>query len=308
MKIITGIDGGGTKTDFVATDEKGRIIKRIIKGSSNPIDIGAEKAVQVLVDGISDLGVKPTHLFAGLSGGISGDNKEKIYKGLKDGIGEDVCISNGTDAVNVLNCGLIKGAKAVVISGTGSVCFVRKGNDLVRIGGWGYLIDKGAGGYDFGREALYYALCDLDGRGEHTLITDLANAKAGGIVENLGKIYSEGKPYIASFAPIVFEAYAQGDKIAEEIIKQNATEYAKLINRAWEVNGEDECTVVLGGSMFKQWHVLQKFIQPLLKYKTNFVLADMPPVYGAVLEAALGADVDIDTFDKTLREELANEA
>ncbi|MBR6682061.1 MAG: XRE family transcriptional regulator, partial [Clostridia bacterium] len=41
-----GIDGGGTKTVFKLTDDKGGVIDCIYKGSSNPNDIGMEKATE----------------------------------------------------------------------------------------------------------------------------------------------------------------------------------------------------------------------------------------------------------------------
>ena len=40
-----GIDGGGTKTEFLLVSENGDEISRITLGASNPVDIGMSKAL-----------------------------------------------------------------------------------------------------------------------------------------------------------------------------------------------------------------------------------------------------------------------
>ena len=42
-QLLIGIDGGGTKTEFVLFTEHGRILRRVKLSCSNPNDIGLEK-------------------------------------------------------------------------------------------------------------------------------------------------------------------------------------------------------------------------------------------------------------------------
>ena len=71
--LYLGIDGGGTKTEFVLADGEGNILDRLILGPSNPNDIGMSTAKELLRDGIFRIcGTHPLSnisLFAGLAGG-----------------------------------------------------------------------------------------------------------------------------------------------------------------------------------------------------------------------------------------------
>ena len=57
-----------------------------------------------------------------------------------------------------------------------------------------------------------------------TLYILLQKKLGASALESLSSIYSQGsnvKSYVASFAPLVFEAYEQGDLSASNIIKSN---------------------------------------------------------------------------------------
>ena len=47
-KMMIGIDGGGTKTEFVLFSESGRILKRIVLDGCNPNTVGMEEAMNIL--------------------------------------------------------------------------------------------------------------------------------------------------------------------------------------------------------------------------------------------------------------------
>ena len=51
-KYYLGIDGGGTKTEFILIDEQGNVLNRYLDKGSNPNDIGIENCVSVLRGGI----------------------------------------------------------------------------------------------------------------------------------------------------------------------------------------------------------------------------------------------------------------
>ena len=51
MKYYLGVDGGGTKTEFVWVNEKDEVIHREIRGSSNPNDIGKDRMIADIVNG-----------------------------------------------------------------------------------------------------------------------------------------------------------------------------------------------------------------------------------------------------------------
>lgn len=306
MELLIGIDGGGTKTDFLICDENGTSLKRFQKGPSNPIDIGMEKCIAVLRSGIEEIreafpNVAIRSVYAGLAGGMSGNNKELIYIQLKSMFSEETIVGNHTDAMNqmIFECeGRDAGA---IIAGTGSIGISKKAEELKFFGGYGYLLDRGGSGYDYGRDALYYALCDVDGRREKTLIKELVEEKVGDIKKNIPGIYAKGKPYIASFAPVVFDAYKQGDAVAEEIIKANTKEIANLFNRIARHQQKEICEVVLAGSVFKSFDIIAKYLYGYLDTEFRIILSDAAPVYGTVIQAAVQAGIeDMDAFKRNL--------
>ncbi len=44
IRYLLGIDGGGTKTEFVLSHINGNEIARVVLGCSNPVNIGTENA------------------------------------------------------------------------------------------------------------------------------------------------------------------------------------------------------------------------------------------------------------------------
>ena len=55
IKYCLGIDGGGTKTEFLLTDIHSAEIKRLVLGSSNPVNEGLDAAKAILKEGIHGL-------------------------------------------------------------------------------------------------------------------------------------------------------------------------------------------------------------------------------------------------------------
>ena len=228
-----GIDGGGTKTTFALADRTGTILQKIVLGPSNPFDIGFEAAAELISRGInqitSNIYKKKVSAFAGISGGGTEKMKER-FKAFLDGFGF-LNVDNDSDAANIIAAGLKGEDGIVVIMGTGSSCFVSKDGQRTLVGGLGYLFDHAGSGYDLGNEAIRAACCQEDGSGPSTAIRDLMLEKLGTdtVHENLAHFYTIGKRGIASYSPIVMQAYSMGDKVAEQILINNMKHVANLI-------------------------------------------------------------------------------
>ena len=182
------------------------------------------------------------------------------------------------------------GDGACIICGTGSACFLRRGEELIRIGGWGYLLDSGGSGYDIGRDALEAVLRAHDGRGEPTALTEGLRAHLGGDVHTrITEIYREGKPYIAACAPCVFAAAKEGDAVALAILSRNARALAEYVEAAWAHLSTGALSVVMGGSISQReadlWlPLVASRVDPAIC--PRITVATAPPVFGAVVEAA----------------------
>ncbi len=282
-KYYIGIDGDGRKTEFVLFSAKGNVHRKIVLDTCNPNDIGISGCVDVLSSGIDTIvagGCRVEAVFAGITGGCTGNNAMKINEQLSKKY-KPILIFNGTDVANILAFGKDPENSIALSAGTGSVVYVRKNGTEYRLGGWGYLFDKKGSAYDIGNDGITAALCQIDRMGEDTIITELLKRELGTDIDlGLSQIYLKGKKYIAALSSIVFEAESKGDKVAREILSSNVSRLAELISLAkskYQLQGE----IVARGSLFEN----MRFVE-LLQERTGekFFLPELPPVYGACVE------------------------
>lgn len=283
--LFLGIDGGGTKTEFVLISAGGYVLKRLVKAGCNPNDIGYSKMVALLTDGIGAIiaefqSVKA--IFCGIAGMSSGNYAERLHEELKTRYPQ-TAIEVKTDSFNLF--ALNEKAHMAVISGTGSVVFVRQGDAYKRLGGWGYLLDHAGSAYDIGRDALRAALREEDLQEPPSLLRRLLCQKvnANTIWEHINTVYSEGRPYIAKLATVVFDAYRQGDEKAVQIVDRNAQALAELLNTGVRLYGADPVAVASGGIFEHCGDIMTAHIQ---KYSdVALQINTLPPVCGACRRA-----------------------
>lgn len=300
MKTIIGIDGGGTKTEFILCNETGHIQKRLLYGTTNPVDIGLDKACDILKKGICELLEKENGetlaidgMFIGLSGGSVSDNAAIIHKYIHETFPK-ANFSNSSDAMNAISVGLLEDDGVILIAGTGSVAFARSGNSLNRVGGWGYLFDGAGGGYDLGAGVISVVLKELDGTGEKTLLTPLLKKELGMNADMaLYQFYKKGKRFIASFAPLVFTAFKQGDSVAEKLLDKTILHWTELIKKASTYVPHTKKLAIVGG-LFKEKEILLPLLEKKLSLEKEFIIPSLPPVFGALREAFKLADVKVD--------------
>lgn len=290
QRYFLGIDGGGTKTEFALADDDGTILYRAILDGSNPVDVGIDRTLDILADGISAVcGRVPNSkisVFAGISGGITGDYKSRIHEFL--GRYNFADAKNGSDAENAVAIALGEQSGTAIIMGTGSIAFTRKNGELIRNGGYGFLFDDGGSGFSIGRDAVIAALTADEGRGEKTMLLPMLKEKLGcdKLIDSLGALYKGGKRTVASFAPLVFNAFGAGDKVAEAIIDSNMRAIATLAENApTDENGRRR--VVLVGGLANEFALLEPYIK---KHIRNPERLDMSantsaPIYGALMLA-----------------------
>ena len=300
MEKIThylGIDGGGTKTEFALADSSGNIQERLTLGPSNPNDVGMESCLAIIDKGVRELcaNLKPEHisLFAGLAGGISGNNRQLIAHRLATyDFGN---VDNGSDAQNAVAICLGEHDGVAVILGTGAIAFAQKQGVLYRVGGYGYLFSDGGSGFAIGRDVIRAALDHEAGYGTPTALTSEALSKCSTptVMDALASFYSGGKRLVASYAPLAFDAAKEGDRVAEEIIRQNMAAAAELIFSAIKVAGlQAPVRVELCGGIANHKDIILPIISRALSLKainTDIHVCSEPMVYGALRLA--GADI-----------------
>lgn len=309
-KLLIGIDGGGTKTEFVLFTENGYILKRIVLDGCNPNVCGMEKTFSILKLGMDTMLLaypEVAGVFAGIAGYFSGGNGQKIHAFFKNTY-PALKVTIGSDIFNVISSAVDMDKCIAAVCGTGFSVYANVRNKLHRVGGWGYLLDTKGSGCDIGRDALRAALAQRDGFGEKTLITPLVEEKIGGdIWENLNKIYAGGNSFIASFAPLVFEAYRQGDGEAERILHENAQRIAQLVSYAAKTY---DCgnKIVLAGGLISHNDIMKEMIEQKLDEKRRIIIPSLPQIYGACVRCCriygeLGQNFT-ENFEKCYKEEM----
>lgn len=297
MKYMIGIDGGGTKTESVLFDETGHILARDICGGANALDLpgGIDDVQRLILDAVTRLqgklpeGGELTAVYAGLAGSVD------WFPGVLD---RDLAPKlpakqvrfegDGGNLIAAMNghrdgCGLI--------AGTGSALYIRKNDVLTRYGGYGYLIDTQGSGYTIGRDAFLAAFRYYDGRGEETILYDLIREQMGREpVESIPQIYQGGRAYIASFARTVFEGRRRGDAVSSRIFDHAVHCLAELVNLGERELGR-EFTVVTGGGLFSAFPEYMESLKAQIGLGVMLVPMDVPPIYGAAVEAIWDAGV-----------------
>ena len=301
MKLVLGVDGGGTKTACVLADTNGKILAATVTGPSNFLSMsgGVEEVTSLLKQAVAEVLNKAgaaeqdveTAFFAMAGVGLSGKSRamEEIISGLP---ALKKCAYD-IDAVAALAGATTKEWGIVTISGTGAISIgVSREGRRARAGGWGYLIGDEGSGYDIGRRGLQAAARAYDGRGTATLLQrraeeyfrlDSLDKFRAFLYRNCGE-----KETVASFAPQVTAAAEKGDWTAQKILDDAGKELAltsAAVIRKLGLTGTPTTVAACGGVLCHSKYVFSS-LREELKRKTplaKVVKPQYPAVTGAVI-------------------------
>lgn len=297
MDYYIGIDAGGTKTEAVLTDETGRVLRRRRQPGCNPMDIGIPAVREQILSLVRELSASAPQTPVSLYGGIAG--LDRIDVGLDPFLRartEIPLIRTEDDGCNMISGMLGHRDGCGMVCGTGSSLFARiEGEPLVHIGGLGYLIDTGGSGFELARDGLKQAYRHLDGRGEATLLTEgFSEALHKDLKSAFADIYQGGRPFIASLAHVVFACAAAGDAVSLALLEDGSSRLAELTYAAAKHFG-GAFTVVMNGGIFRAYPHYAEAVRKKAASAANMILADVPAIYGAVVEALWQGGVTADS-------------
>jgi N-acetylmuramic acid 6-phosphate etherase len=221
---------------------------------------------------------------AGLAGISRPGRRARVLRSL-EAFGDVVVTS---DAEVALWGALPEGEGVAVVAGTGSIALAREaaGGRQARSGGYGYLLGDDGSAFWIGREAVRAALAAAEGRAPPTRLSNLLEHAAGPNVQRL-----------ASLAPRVSEAAAEGDPVARDILAGAGQALAELASAAargvWPERAPEGLTVATCGGVWQAGPlVLEPFREALNKGLpgTTVVQPALSPVGGALLMACRRAD------------------
>jgi N-acetylglucosamine kinase-like BadF-type ATPase len=195
-----------------------------------------------------------------------------------------------TDAAIALDAALGTAAGMIVVSGTGSIAYGRNHRgETLRAGGWGASFDDPGSGYDLGRKAIMAALCDFDGRGEHTVLTSrICRALHLSDITQIVLKKLDTKQVAALF-PLVAEAARQGDRVARRLCVQAGGDLAQLaLALARRLGRRGVLPVVCAGGVFRSSPTLRRSFARYLRQRllsARVRLLQREPVEGALAMA-----------------------
>lgn len=290
-----GIDGGGTKTAFSIFDEDMEPLERFRLPGCHVAQAGAEGMRAVLREGIGR--ARATGLLGGSFGigmGICGYGEDAGTTALIGEIAREAAggapleLVNDVEAAWAAALGMRDGI--VLIAGTGSMAYGRRGELSARAGGWDYeLGDEGSGGW-LGRELLRAFTRQSDGRDEPGPLLAMVR-RALGLGDDFDvipyareHIWDRGE--ISSLAPIVTRAAREGDASAAAILARAGREEADMVAavaRALFADAPGEVPVACVGGTFAAGGAVLGPLSDALPARCRIVDAEREPDAGACL-------------------------
>jgi glucosamine kinase len=236
-----GVDGGGTKTEFILVDSTGTVIARHVSGGGNPSHVGTDRARDILRTGLAALlleskiehpesRIGSTHLY--MAG--STITWREIAAGLS-GFGTVVV---EPDSLPVLELATAGAPGLVLHAGTGSFVAARaRDGTLHYAGGLGWKLGDPGSGFDLGRRAIAVALLELQARA-HAGASELSPLAVALRTHTGLESYADHSRFfyndpgansaISGFAPRVLELAEQGYVPAQQVVSDSMTDLAQL--------------------------------------------------------------------------------
>lgn len=288
-----GIDGGGTKTTCLVTDENLKEIYRTEGCSINFYSEGRETArsnmKSMLLDILKNTGVSRFDGVCVGSSALFGRADEKTKADFCDGVFDCDNIIMDSDLFIALKATEKENA-AVIIAGTGSMAAGKntKG-EIITKGGYGYILGDEGSGYRIALDGIRAAVRSLDGTGEYTLLGDMLLEFSGVKVKDelVDAFYSPEKDRkaIAAFSRSVSLAAEKGDKTALGILYNQAELLSKTAKALLDAMAEKPYVFLYGG-VFQHSEIFRKHFSSLMKDVCEFCeLMEREPVFGACIAA-----------------------
>lgn len=300
MKYFLGIDGGGTKTEFLLADEDGRCIAQVRKPGCSYKEIGVTSVAGLLEEGTKECLEEGGIPLEGLSGAAIGipcygeiKNADETVSQLlrKKFAGIHLCITNDAEVGWAGSLALHPGIN--VVAGTGSIAFGKNAAGIsMRSGGWSEFYGDEGSCYWLGRRTMELFSKQADGRRKKGALYRLVMEKLQlkhdmDFIELMDHSYIRNRSRVASLQKILLEAARQGDNGAVSLYEEAAEELGLLVGciagRLWK---EEKVPVSYSGGLFHA----EEFVLPAFMHiveKSNGVLQHpiFSPVKGAVLLA-----------------------
>lgn len=296
-----GVDGGGTKTEFLLSDEQGCILDSCRAGSTSYKHVGMPECIAVLKNVLKAMETRNEKVrreTAGICFALPNYGESK----KADRILEKEVAGNfqGYQTLLVNDCevgwsgslGLEPGIN--LVAGTGAIVFGkdRRGN-TARAGGWSdYFSDEGSCNW-LGKRTMELFSKESDGRVKKSALLEIVREEFGlkddfDIIDIFERDYQNNRTNTAGLQKLLLEAARQGDRGAVLLYQEAAGELAESVlavyrKLEWEAGSKMSYS---GGLFHAGEYILEPLTEKIKDYPIQMSKPVFSPVQGAVLLAA----------------------
>jgi N-acetylglucosamine kinase-like BadF-type ATPase len=301
--LYLGVDGGGTKTEFVCIDANGSIVARALTGTTYHLQVGLDRAVAVLEEGVraicTQLSVMPGGFAFAFFGLPAFGEDPVIDPQLERSVGQILGHPRfrcGNDMICGWAGSLACGDGINLVAGTGSIGYGERQGKTARAGGWGEVFSDEGSAYWIAIRGLAAFTKMSDGRLPkgplHAHIVKEFDLSAD--LDLCARIMGESgmsREEIARLAPIVSIAAGDGDAVAGSILKGAASELASIAHALRQALGfaaGEAAALSWSGGVLAAERIVREQLERLLSESGDFQLVAPlhPPGHGAALYAA----------------------
>ncbi|GAB3806855.1 N-acetylglucosamine kinase [Virgibacillus kimchii] len=299
MPYYLAVDGGGTKTLAIVTDQDGTVKGTGLAGNSNHQTSREEAEAELSKatnEAILSAGIAQSMLSYSCFGMAGADTSHdfEIINSMIQSLGfQNYAVYN--DGIIALKAANPSFTGMTLICGTATNAIGRNREGIIhQVGGFGYTFGDFGGGHQLSKEIFRLVIRSSEGREPETLLTNLVLEELGfREITDMYRYYLIHKHSIpVHLTPLLFEAAENGDPVAIHLIEKQADELvisavalAKKMNLSFQ-----SFTLVLAGSVITKSNndiMYRTFLSRLKKtqLQAKVKLLNMEPVIGAGLLA-----------------------
>ena len=300
QSIVVGVDGGGSKTQVIVANERGKELSTLT-GDASAVRPGealpsAEVIGALVRDALAaaEITDRPAHLVAGVAGTGREKERKALQRALRgEGLADEVTVVPDAE-IALTDAFGTDGAGILLVSGTGSVAFGRGPTGTYkRCGGWGPECgDEGSGAW-IGRRALSVVTSSTDEREPETrLVGAVLTALELESMDDLIGWAATAKPKdLSALAMHVLALAADRDLRANSICTLASEElvlHVRTLARQLFVDERAAVPVALAGGLLQRGSFLRRLVEHRLKTAVpgaQLHAEDVIPARGAVKQA-----------------------
>lgn len=321
MRLVMGIDGGGSKTRAVVTNDRGEILGEGLAGCGNHqvngIDAALAEIRAAVEQAVQAAGADADGIDA-VCYGLAGADRDADFAILRPALAslpyrnwDVVC-----DTLSGLRTGSPDGTGVVLVCGTGTNAAGRNAaGETVQTGGFGYVFGDAAGGSHMALETFRAAVRSWEQREIPSRLVHDVPAWYGfeSLEQLVGDWLDQGKSHVRPDLTLVLHRAADaGDELAVRLLRNTGRELglaaASVIRRlgGYEAFGGRPIPIVLTGSVLQKGRhprllqALEEAVREWAAVPFEMIIPELEPVFGAVMLAMDSAGIPVPEEAKAL--------